>query len=108
MKIEITDGKILGLLDGKDILAKDNVRIIEEMNELEKQMNKNIAGLKRLDEKARPRIIKIIPELKEYEQMSRVYNDKGKWYMEITDRLEEFKKNYANMEQRKTEDKPAE
>lgn len=94
MKIEITNGKVLELLGKKDVLAKDNVRIIEEMNVLETQMNKNIAGLKRLDEKVRPKIIKIIPELKEYEQMSRVYEDKGKWYMEISDRLEEFKKRF--------------
>jgi hypothetical protein len=26
--------------------------------------------------------------------MSRVYEDKGKWYMECIDRLEEFKKRF--------------
>lgn len=98
MKIEITNGKILDLLGKKDFLAKDNLRIIEEMNVLEKQMNKNIAHLKRLDEKVRPKIIKIIPELKEYEQMSRVYEDKGKWYMECIDRLEEFKNRFNEIE----------
>ena len=103
MKIEITNSKILGLLEKKNYYAKDNVKIIEEMNALEKQMNKNIAKLKRLDEKVRPKIIKIIPELKEYEQMSRVYEDGGKWYMEIIDRLEEFKNRFKN---ENTDNKP--
>ncbi len=106
MKIEITNSKILGLLGEKDYYAKDNVRIIEEMNVLEKQMNKNIAKLKRLDEKVRPKIIEIVPELKEYEQMSRVYGDKGKWYMEISDRLEEFKKRFNETKNEDTDNKP--
>ena len=49
-----------------------------------------------LDEKVRPQILKEVSKsvLTEYEELVRVFNDNGKWTMEFTDRMEEFKANW--------------
>ncbi len=91
MKIEIENQEKLNLLGRKNELVEKNLELLKEMEVIEKEHNKNVSLLKRLDEKVRPKITKIIPPLGEYEQLSRVHNEKGKWYLEITDRLEEFK-----------------
>ncbi len=64
------------------------------MEKLEKEFNKNIGLIKRVDEKVRPKITKLIPPLGEFEQLSRVHLEGDKWLMEISNRLEEFKTNY--------------
>lgn len=103
-KVEITDPKILKILKEKRDLSKENQKIIKEMEELEKKYNKNISKSKRADERSRPKIYKQVDkmELGEYEEISRVHEEDGKWYIEITDRMEEFKKQW---EDKKKEDK---
>jgi hypothetical protein len=98
MKKEIQDKKIIELLKDKEKLAQDNLKIIKDMEELEKQFNKNAGKVKRIDEKVRPKILDIVSKsvLGEYEELSRVFNDNGTWKMEFVDRLEEFKKMFNN------------
>lgn len=95
-KIELKDKKILDLLSKKEKLAKDNLDILTEMEKMEKKVNSNGAKIKMLDEKVRPQILKEVSKsvLNEYEELVRVFNDNGKWTMEFTDRMEEFKANW--------------
>ncbi len=96
MKKEIQDKKIIKQLKEKESLAQENVKILKEMEELEKKVNKNSGKLKRIDEKVRPSILREASKivLKEYEELTRVFNDNGKWTMEFTDQLEVFKNNW--------------
>ena len=93
MKKLITDKKILELLKKKEVLANKNLKILTEMDKMEKEVNSNGTKLKMLDEKVRPLILTEVSKTKigEYDELSRVFNDKGKWTMEFIDRLEEFK-----------------
>ena len=92
--IQITDAKTIELLNSKNEFVMENQNILKQMEELEVQFNKNIGTVKRTDEKARVKLKKQIPELGEYEQVSRVYTDNGDWYFEIADRMEEFKSQF--------------
>lgn len=95
MIIEIRDVAVLKLLTDKQTIAAKSIDLIKQMEEIEKETNKNAGLVKRIDEKVRPKISKLLPNLGEFEQLSRVYCDKdGKWKMEIVDRLEQFKTNY--------------
>ena len=107
MKKEIQDKKIVKLLKDKEKLAQENVKLIKEMEELEKQFNKNAGKVKRIDEKVRPKVLDIVSKttLGEYDELSRVFNDKGTWKMEFVDRLEEFKKMFKNRGNENTADK---
>ena len=95
MKIEIEDKAILNLLNDKHNYSLNNVELIEKMEELEKSYQTNIQKMQRLDEKAKPKILKFVKSIKlgEFDELSRVHKDEktGKWNMEIVDRLEEFK-----------------
>lgn len=103
-KIELKDSKILEQLQKKQKLANENLDFLKEMEALEKKVNKNAGKIKMIDEKVRPKILTEVSKttLNEYEELSRVFNDKGKWTMEFVDRLEEFKTNWEN---RKKENK---
>lgn len=97
-KIELKDKKILEILKKKEALAKENLTMLEEMEKLEKKVNSNGTKIKMLDEKVRPKILTEVSKttLNEYEELIRVFNDKGKWTMEFVDRMEEFKANWEN------------
>lgn len=92
--IEITDEKVLKLLAEKQEIANQNLKMVSELEAIEKETNKNAGLIARLDEKVRPKIFKLAPKLGEFEQISRIYSENGKWKMEIVDRLEQFKTNY--------------
>lgn len=94
MIIEIKDETVLKILTEKQEIAGKNVELIKQLEEIEKETNKNAGLVARLDEKVNPKILKLLPKLGEFEQLSRVYFEKGKWNMEIVDRLEQFKANY--------------
>lgn len=96
MLIEIKNKKIVDNLSKKEALAKDNLEILQEMEKLEKKVNSNGTKIKMLDEKIRPKILDeaLKEDLGEYEELVRVFNDKGKWTMEFIDRMEEFKTNW--------------
>jgi len=98
MKKEITDKKILELLKKKEVLANENLSILTEMEKLETRVNSNGAKIKMLDERVRPLILREVSKIVigEYDELVRVFNDKGKWTMEFINRLEEFKKNWSN------------
>lgn len=106
-KIKIENQKILKLLNKKSELAEGNMELVAEMEKLEKEHNKTISLIKRIDEKVRPRIMKILPEMGEYEQLSRVHLcDDGSWEFEIANRLEEFKNNYKKVINENSNNKP--
>ncbi|MDA3802825.1 MAG: hypothetical protein PF488_02925, partial [Patescibacteria group bacterium] len=77
------------------------------MEKLEKIVNKIAGKIKMLDEKVRPKILEIVSKttLNEYEELTRVFNDKGKWTMEFSDRMEEFKTNWENRKKQPKEKK---
>jgi len=103
MKKEITDKKILELLKKKEVLANENLSILTEMEKLETRVNSNGAKIKMLDERVRPLILREVSKIVigEYDELVRVFNDKGKWTMEFINRLEEFKKNWSNRKKQK-------
>jgi hypothetical protein len=96
-RIKITDKKINDILLVKESISLENQNILVEMEKMEKKFQSNISKMARADEKARPLIKKIYSTLviKEYEELSRVFNDGGTWTMEIADRMEEFKTLFA-------------
>lgn len=94
--IQITDAKTVELLNSKNEFVIENQNILKQMEELEEQFNKNIGIVKRTDEKARIRLKKQMPDLGEYEQVSRVFIENEDWYFEIADRMEEFKERFKN------------
>jgi histidyl-tRNA synthetase len=106
-KLELQDEKILEKLKKKEKLAAENLDAIQEMEKLEKIVNKNAGKIKMLDEKVRPKILEIVSKttLNEYEELTRVFNDKGKWTMEFSDRMEEFKTNWENRKKQPKEKK---
>ena len=86
----------------KSLLHKE--KLTDELNELSKQEEKAIATANKLMAKLAKENEKVLPlmeeeknkiELGEYEQVSRTYLEDGKAYIEIADRLEEFKATYA-------------
>jgi hypothetical protein len=108
MKLQIKDKKILKLLNDKSDNADKAYKKTEEMKEIEKEYNKLIGKVKRLDEKVRPLIKDYTKDVKfgEFEEISRIYkDDKGKWQIEITDRLKEFKEGFKKMKENKGKQK---
>lgn len=96
-KINIEDKKVLDLLSKKNALTVENQNTLKEMEELEKKFNTCLTKSKMIDEKSRPMIKKLVDkmELGEYEEISAVRQDKdGGWFIEIADRMEEFKTNF--------------
>jgi hypothetical protein len=95
IKIEIIDEKILKLLNSKAEISAKALDLLKQQEEIEKQLNKCQAMHARIDEKVKPKIELLMKdvELKEFEQLSAVRQnpDDKKWYIEIVDRLEEFK-----------------
>jgi hypothetical protein len=102
-KVLITDKRILDNLKKKGELAQKNLKIIQEMEKMEKEVNKNASKLKMLDEKVRPLILEEVSKivLTEYEELVRVFNDEGKWTMEFADQLETFKANWNKRNEKK-------
>jgi hypothetical protein len=99
-RFQIEDKKVLDILNEKEVIGKDQIRISAEMEALEKQFNENMARYKRIDEKARPLIKKIYSkiEMSEFEEVSRVHQDEKdmSWWIEVADRLQEWKLSWAN------------
>jgi len=98
MKIKIENKRVLKILEDKNKYVVANQNLLKEMNKLEKEFNTNMAKAQRADEKVRPIIKKDIAKIKlgEYEELSRLTNEKGYWELDIVDRLEEFKKAYKS------------
>lgn len=101
MNIKIEDTKLLKILNDKKNQADKAVKTTKEMQKLEKEYNKLVSKIKRLDEKSRPLIKKYIQDVNmgEFEEISRVFNEDGGWEIEIVDRLEQFKKQYKEMKE---------
>lgn len=94
-KLEITDEKILKILNGKQAISEKQLALLQQQEELEKEFNKNVSMHARADEKVKPLIKKITDKetMAEYEQVSAVRQEEKtkKWFIEIADRMEEFK-----------------
>lgn len=111
--IEIKDKKTLTILNKKGVITKeiqgylDRLKVIEdEGKELEAKFNTGLTRQQLIDEKARPLVKKITDkiELEEYEQVSKVSEVDGGWNIEIADRLEEFKKVFADSKKESKEE----
>lgn len=102
-KIKVEDKKVLEVLNKKGELTAQNQNILKEMGELEKKFNTCLTKSKLLDEKSRPLIRKIVEkmELGEYEEISAVRQDENGWYIEIADRMEEFKASFSKLKEAK-------
>ena len=100
-KIEIINEKILKGLKSKDEYLKIMQQCAEEGEALQKKDDQALQHLSREDEKVRPEIIREIKgiEMSEFEDVSRVYHgleeeDKDKVFIEIIDKLEEWKEGF--------------
>ena len=96
--IKIEDKKILKLLEEKQAMANKNLDILKKLEELEAEFNTNTGKVKRLDEKVRPLILKLIKDvpMEEYDELSKVSVTTDGCFLEIVNRLEEFKNMFAN------------
>lgn len=106
--IEVKNDRLLKCLNKKAELVKRINEITDEGEkltargkELEEEVNKLIAQISRQDELARPEIKREMENvvLAEFEDLSKCYlaeegEDKGKAFLQIADRLEEFKVYY--------------
>jgi hypothetical protein len=115
-KIEVKNEDILKSLIVKDELVKEVLKIEAEAEKLTKrgqeiqvEYEALHSKLVREDEKVRPLLIeeKDKIELAEYEEVSRVYlgkdkGDEGKIFIEVADRLEEFKAGYAQAKEKQS------
>ena len=92
-QIKLTSVRALRLLAEKKDLSKRMLAITEEMTALEEESNKLIAKLARIDDRSRPLIIKEYEkaEVGEFEQISSVKQEGEDWFINIADRMEEFK-----------------
>lgn len=96
--IKINDKKVLTTLNKKSEFTVENANLIKTIEEAEKKFNQNLTKAQMLDEKSRPMIKKLLEKIyfDEYEEISRVHQDeKGEWFIEIADRMEEFKESFA-------------
>jgi len=103
-KIVIEDKKVLETLSKKGALTVENQNTLKEMEELEKKFNTCLTKSQMIDEKSRPMIKKLVEkmDLGEYEEVSAVRQDKnGGWYVEIADRMEEFKAGFTKLKETK-------
>lgn len=101
-KITIEDTKVLEILSKKNALTVENQNTLKEMGELEKKFNTCLTKSKMIDEKSRPMVKKLLEKMNlgEYEEVSAVRQDKnGGWYIEIADRMEEFKAQFAKLKE---------
>lgn len=100
-KVNIEDTKVLDILNKKGALTVENQNILKEMGELEKKFNTCLTKSTMLDEKSRPLIKKLVAqmELGEYEDISAVRQGKDGWYIEIADRMEEFRASFAKLKE---------
>jgi len=101
-KIKLEDKKVLEVLNKKKALTVENQNILKEMAEMEKKFNTCLTKSKMLDEKSRPMIKKITDKMEfaEYEEISAVrQDDNGDWYVEIADRMEEFKASFNKLKE---------
>jgi len=100
--VEITDTKLLKHLNDKHEVSLKNEKLLKEMEELSKletDFKTNISKMARMEERARPLIVKVAQKVKltEYEELSRVYKKGSAWIMEFADRMEEFKIHFKNL-----------
>lgn len=107
-RIEIKDARLIEILNKKNALTLENQEILRQLKkvedkgaELEKKFNTCLSKSKMIDEKSRPVIKKIADkvELGEYEEISKVTQVKNQWFIEIADRMEEFKAQFASLKE---------
>lgn len=108
--IEVNDQKVLKLLNERKEISVRQLAITLEYEKLEEEYNKNLALYARIDEKVRPLMDKITTKLDlgEYEERTRVYQDEKdltKWFIEIADRMDEFKSAWEHRNDPKEEPK---
>lgn len=99
-KIKLENDVIAASLKVKDTLTEEIKGLQAQSEGIEKRFNEILAELSREDEKVKAEIKheKESMEFAEYEELSRVYLDENKVdvYIEVADRLEEFKAAYAD------------
>jgi hypothetical protein len=98
--IKVEDKKVLEMLTKRAKISVEQYELGKQMEELEKTFQTNLARYARIDEKVRPLVEKITDKigLTEYEERSRIFQDKEDeniWYIEIMDRMDEFKERWA-------------
>jgi hypothetical protein len=100
-RIEIINEKILDSLKKKDDYSKQMQGLVAEGERIQKEGDELLQKISRVDEKVRPEIMREIKkiEIGEFEDISRVYlglekKDEGKVFIEIADRLYEFKEGF--------------
>lgn len=107
-KIEINNERITKsltkkqeIIDELNKLEKEADQLRERGGQIEEEVNKYLAKISREDELIRPEVIRELEqvELAEFEDLSKCYleqegDDKGKVFLNIADRLEEFKTYY--------------
>lgn len=106
--INITDEKVLKVLNEHNKLSKDQETVIAklreievESKELEEQFKKNMALAERIMERAQPLLKKFVEKnvtFEDFEEVSKIPqtkdengDDTGQWTLEIANRLDEFK-----------------
>jgi len=107
-KIEIQNDRIFQslskkqeIIDRLNELEKEADELRKRGGEIEEEVNKHLAKIQREDELIRPEVIRELEsvEFGEFEDLSKCYleqegEDKGKVFLNIADRLEEFKVYY--------------
>ena len=114
-KIELQNPDILDALKRKDGLTDEINSISKKEEELIMEANKIVAKLTKENEKVIPLIKKELAkiDLAEYEEHSRTYLGKegeetGKVWLEIADRLEEFKLSFKQRNEQDNSSNPIE
>jgi len=113
-KIEITNERLFKSLSKKHEIIdqlneyeKEADKLRERGKQIEEEVNKYLAKIQREDELSRPEVKREMEkvELDEYEDLSKCYleqegEDKGKLFLVISDRLEEFKAYYKEQNEK--------
>jgi len=99
--LQVEEPKALKLLNERKEISVRQLAITLEYEKLEEEYNKNLAKYARIDEKVRPLMDKITSKLDlgEYEERTRVYQDEKdltKWFLEVADRMDEFKSTWEH------------
>ena len=116
MQVEIYNDFILKSLIKKDKLTQEmnkveetNARIIKENEENQAEFQALLTKLKREDEKVRPELVRESDKIEkgEFDVVSRVLlsKDKKRVYIEVADRLEEFKAQFRAEQKKQNEEK---
>lgn len=100
-KIEIQNEKILESIKQTDECIKRQIVLVSEGEKIEKEGEELLQKMARYQEKVQPELKREVAkiEMGEFEEFSRCYlgkegEEEGKLYIEIADRLEEFKEGF--------------